>query len=663
MIAVECLEHPAIEADAQAAIASIGCAPGVWLGCDVESPGLFRRQAKAALDPLLVFYLDGRRLRIVPHGETGRALAERLGALADFERRQGRLEIGFGGDADMPHPALTLLRRVLAAFDTREPAFGFYGTLAFDYFRLAHGDALPEDGRRRLVLMLPSRVLLTGDGGHRWLEFRFPGLAAAAGAPAATDVEVDAAIDAAQLSRLDDDLPPGGHAAAVAHGVDLMRRGELCSLVLSQTFRRKVEVDAAQAFARLRHDNPYPAMFFANLGGGERVFGASPDVQVRADDEWVETAPVCGTFRRGADPVDDHEQAKALIGSDVDEASLALCSDSDRNDKARVCEPGSVALVSRRRLHFFTTIVHTVDHIRGRRRRGVDGFDIVLAHATPATVTGMPKAAARAAIEAIEAGWRGWYAGAAVRLGSDGSCEALTMLRFARLVGDGAEVRTGGSLLADSDPPREEEETRLKAEAMFRVLAGQSPRVPAAAAPPPPRRRVRVDDADDPLAALAREALVQAGCAFEPDAPIDVLGDGPLAVLRTRARPAAGRPTLALNHAALVLLERDGAVLEALATPQFGRALACTAVPGGLLAAAGCFNAGIHTTHRLPAAALPSGWTLAAVGADGRVVAAVHAARRIVALAFRPDSVRSLQRGAGHAALVAALRWLAEGAA
>jgi anthranilate synthase len=514
---------------------------------------------------------------------------------------------------------------------------------------------LPEDGRRRLVLMLPARVLVTGDGGHRWLEFQLPGLGAVAGA--------QADIDSVRLSRHDDDLPAGGHAAAVARGVALMRRGELCSLVLSQTFRRRVDVDAAQAFMRLRRDNPYPAMFFAHLGGDERVFGASPDVQVRADGEWVETAPVCGTFRRGTDPVDDHEQAKALIGSEVDEASLALCADSDRNDKALVCEPGSVELVSRRRLHFFSTIVHTIDHTRGRRRPGVDGFDIVLAHATPATVTGMPKAAARTAIEALEADWRGWYAGAAVRLGSDGSCEALTMLRFARLVGGWAEVRTGGSLLADSDPPREEEETRLKAESMFRVLAGGSPRAPAQALPPPARRRVRFDDGGDALAALAREALVQAGCEVAGEAPITVLGDGPLPLLRQRTAADAARPTLALNHAALVLLERDGAALEALPMPQFGRALACTVVPGGLLAALGPFNAGIHTTHRVPAVALPTGWTLAAEGADGRVIAAVHAARRIVALAFRPDAVRSLQRGAGQAALVAALQWLSEGAA
>ena len=68
-------------------------------------------------------------------------------------------------------------------------------------------------------------------------------------------------------------------------------------------------------------------------------------------------------------------------------------------------------------------------------------------------------------------------------------------------------------------------------------------------------------------------------------------------------------------------------------------------------------------THRLPAAALPAGWTLAAQGADGRVIAAVHPVRRIVALAFRPDALRSLQHDAGRKALLAALQWLAEGAA
>ncbi len=649
MIAVVRSERPAMAADVDAAISAIDRSPGVWLGCDVDVPGLYRREASAALDALLAVYLDGRLLRVVPHGGLGRALAAQLLPLAPFERIDGRLELRFaaGEGQDGVHPAITLLRDVLALFETQPAELGLYGLLAFDYYRLSRADELPDDGRRRVALILPQRVLLSSDAGARWVEFDFPGLAPVDGP--------QAEAPAARFERHADDHPPGGHAKAVARGVELMQRGELCSLVLSQTFRRETAVDAADAFTRLRRDNAYPAMFFVNAGGGERVFGASPDIQVRADAQWVETAPVCGTFRRGADAVDDYAQAKSLVTSAVDEASLAVCADSDRNDKALVCVPGSVEQVSRRRIHFFSTIIHAIDHTRGRRRADVDGFDIVLAHATPATVTGMPKRAARLAIADIEPGWRGWYAGAAVRIGADGSCEALTMLRFARLVDGWAEVRTGGSLLADSDPVREEEETQLKAQTMFRVLAGQSPRAAAPAPTAAPRgHAVRYVDGGDALAALAREALVQAGATFDERAALTVLGDGPLEALRER-EPVAG-PLLALNNAALALLARDGAVLEALAQPQFGRALASTAAADGPLAALGDFDAGLYSTSRITA--LPPGWTLAAQGADSRVVAACHAGRRAVALLFRPDATVSLRHAAGRRCLAAALDWL-----
>ena len=651
MIAVERIEQAAGAADAEAALATLDHSPGAWLGCDVTAPGQFRREAMVALDPLLSFYLDGNLLRVVPHGDIGRALAEQVATLAAFERVQGRLEIAFAASDAAPHPVISVLRCFLQSFAQKPRELGLYGALAFDYYRLSRADAVPDDGRRRLALFLPSRVLLTGDSGHRWVEFGFPGLQGVPGP--------QAAIETVQPERFDDDLPEGGHAAAVARGVEQMRRGALRSLVLSQTFRRRVQADAPGAFARLRRDNPYPAMFFVNLGGGERIFGASPDVQVRADAQWVETAPVCGTFRRGGDPVEDHEQAKALINSAVDEASLALCADSDRNDKALVCEPGSVELLSRRRVHFFSTIIHTIDHTRGKRRSDVDGFDIVLAHATPATVTGMPKTDARVAIASLEAVWRGWYAGAAVRIGADGSCEALTILRFARLLGAWVEVRTGGSLLADSEPVREEEETRLKAESMFRVLSGQSPRAPAAAVPEPPKRRVCFLDGGDALAALAREALAQVGCEFDTAASLLVRGDGPLELLRSQQVVSDGRATLALNNAALALLEQDGAALEPLDVPQFGRALDCVAVAGGLLDDLGNFRVGIYATHCVRLASLPAGWILAAQGSDGRVIAAVQPARRIVALLFRPDAVLSLHRSAGRLSLLAALGWLA----
>jgi hypothetical protein len=255
-------------------------------------------------------------------------------------------------------------------------------------------------------------------------------------------------------------------------------------------------------------------------------------------------------------------QAKGLMTSDVDEASLAVCADSDRADKARVCVPGSVEQVSRRRLHFFSTIIHAIDHTRGRRRADCDGFDIVLAHATPATVTGMPKAKARARDH------RAWSpAGAAgmpaPRCASAPTAAArhLTMLRFARLVDGVAEVRTGGSLLADSDPVREEQETRLKAETLFRVLAGQSPRPAAAPAAAPQPHTVAFDDGGDPLGPLLAEALVQAGCRFARRPRCVCWAMGPM----LPAGPA--NPLLAINGAGLACWRATARWCAALATP------------------------------------------------------------------------------------------------
>ena len=652
-IRVERSETPASADDAHAMIARLESACGAWIGCDVSAEGLYRREAIACADPALAFYLDGSTLRIVPRTPAGHAIAASIGHLHAFERREGRLEIAFGHAPCAPHPVIGFLRKFLAMFAPACPELGLYGAFAFDFHRLERGDAIPQDDRRRMVLFFPERVLVTGDAGHRWIAFRFPDLAPPSVPPSPAEPPP------ARFESRSDDHPPGGHAAVVARGVERLGRGELASLVLSQTFRRPVQTSPGAAFGMLRAANPYPAMFFLNLGGGETVFGASPDLQVRADATWVETAPVCGTVRRGIDPMDDYAQARELFNSDVDEASLAVCGDSDRNDKAKVCVPGSVELVSRRRLHFFSTIIHAIDHNRGRRRPDADAFDILLAHTTPATVTGMPKRAAVAAIEALEPGWRGWYAGAAVRIGCDNSLEALTMLRFARVIDGWAEVRTGGSLLADSDPRREEEETRLKAESLFRVLSGRPPRAGSPDRTVFPGHPVRFVDIGDPFGPLASEALVRAGARFDDAARVTVLGDGAPASARAAIASLTGGPLLAINNSGLALLETDGASAGRLPRAQFARSIEAHAAETGFLSDIGRFTAGIYADRRIEADRLPDGWSAVALADDGRVLVAAHAARRRCAILFRADSALSSRHDAGIRVLAAALAWLA----
>ena len=369
------------------------------------------------------------------------------------------------------------------------------------------------------------------------------------------------------------------------------------SLTLSQSFRRRVgAASAAAAFATLRRANPAPATFFVNTGDGERLFGASPDLQLQVRGRDVEAFPVCGTVARGHGPVGEAESFRQLINEDVDAASLAVCTDALRNDLAPLCEPGSLRLHDRRRPMALATVVHTVDRFGGRLRDGADAWDAIVATAAPAMVTGTPRRLALAAIADLEAGPRGWYGGLAVQVAANGDALVGTILRAAAIRDGIAEVRTGGDLLADSEPAREEHESRVKAVSLWRALglsvaaelqsaiaggadAASAQKVVSAATRRdrncPPRAlplAVALRDGGDPFSAAVTDALQACGVAIEPEAkPVVRIGSD--AAMRG-AEDASEIGFVAIGDAGARVLGNAGWTVRSI-RPEHGRLVRC----------------------------------------------------------------------------------------
>ena len=159
-----------------------------------------------------------------------------------------------------------------------------------------------------------------------------------------------------------------------------------------------------------------------------------------------------------------------LLGSAKEESELTMCTDVDRNDKSRVCVPGTVTVIGRRQIEMYSRLIHTVDHIEGRLKPGFDAIDAFLTHMWAVTVTGAPKAWAMQFIEDNEAAPRRWYGGAVGKIGFDGSMNTGLTLRTARIKDGVAAVRAGATLLYDSDPESEERETHIKARALLETL-------------------------------------------------------------------------------------------------------------------------------------------------------------------------------------------------
>ena len=140
-------------------------------------------------------------------------------------------------------------------------------------------------------------------------------------------------------------------------------------------------------------------------------------------------------------------------------------------------------MIGRRLIESYAGLFHTVDHVEGILQPAFDSLDAFLTHMWAVTVIGAPKKAAAQAIENLEKDARGWYGGAVGMLSLNGDINTGILIRTVHLRDGIARYSVGATLLYDSVPAMEEQETRLKATGFFRALRGVKKEAAATAAP------------------------------------------------------------------------------------------------------------------------------------------------------------------------------------
>ena len=368
---------------------------------------------------------------------------------------------------------MSLVRDLVAAFSANDDGLlGLFGAFAYDLvFQIE--DLVQkrprENDQRDIVLYVPDRLLAydraTGRGVVLSYDFTWKGKSTE-GLPRETAESPYQKTPRQGFA----DHAPGEYQATVETARAAFARGDLFEAVPGQLFAEPCERSPAEVFQRLCVINPSPYGALMNLGDGEFLVSASPEMFVRSDGRRVETCPISGTIARGTDAIGDAEQIRQLLNSEKDEFELNMCTDVDRNDKARVCIPGTIKVLARRQIETYSKLFHTVDHVEGMLRPGFDALDAFLTHAWAVTVTGAPKLWAMQFVEDHERSPRRWYAGAIGAVNFDGSINTGLTIRTIRMKDGLAEVRVGATCLFDSDPAAEDRECQVKAAALFQAL-------------------------------------------------------------------------------------------------------------------------------------------------------------------------------------------------
>jgi anthranilate synthase len=397
----------------------------------------------------------------------------------------------------------TALREITAALGCEDPHLGLYGAFGYDLafqFEPVRPRLERPATQRDLVLHLPDEIWVLDrkreEAVRYSYDFEVAGASTAGLGRQTASTGAEHEVRSVRHQELPEQPRPGSYARVVEEARERFACGDLFEVVPGHVFYGRCASPAA-FYELLRQRNPAPYEFLFNLGEGEYLVGASPEMYVRVTGDRVETCPIAGTIARGEDTLEDAANIATLLGSAKEESELTMCTDVDRNDKARVCVPGSVRVIGRRQIEMYSRLIHTVDHIEGRLRPGFDAFDAFLTHMWAVTVTGAPKTWAMQFIEDHEQTPRRWYGGAVGKVGFDGSMNTGLTLRTAHITGGIAAVRAGATLLYDSVPEAEEKETQIKARALLETLEEASRIERVAAADPGASRAPAVDPARD----------------------------------------------------------------------------------------------------------------------------------------------------------------------
>ena len=664
---------------------------GALFSSNYEYPGRYTRWEFGFSEPPVMIEARGRAMRIRALNPRGAVLVQimrpALDDIAEVERVEDA-EDGLAVQVRQPDrvyneeersrapSVFSVLRAIVALFATEEDShLGLYGAFGYDLaFQFEPIDLKlerPED-QRDLVLFLVDSLLVSDHYSARAFVYSYD---FAKGDLSTEGLAGGGAAD--DFVRGPSDVPrgdhvPGEYAELVKEAKKSFRRGDLFEVVPGQVFYEPCKDAPSAIFRRLKKINPAPFGFMMNLGEQEYLVGASPEMFVRVTGRRVETCPISGTIKRGADAIEDSEQILKLLQSKKDESELTMCSDVDRNDKSRVCEPGSVRVIGRRQIEMYSRLIHTVDHIEGRLRPGMDAFDAFLSHAWAVTVTGAPKLWAMRFIENHEKSTRFWYGGAIGAIQFDGDMNTGLTLRTIRIKNGVAEVRAGATLLNDSDPDEEEAETELKASAMRAAIRGDVKandgpgdgyRMPVGQG----RRILLVDHEDSFVHTLANyfrqtgaEVLttrspVDTGVfdSFRPDLVVLSPGPGNPSDFDCRATisKALDRslPIFGVCLGLQAIADYYGATLDQLDEPMHGKPSRVSVHHAGSIFAGLPDQVTIGRYHSLHARrdTLPNTLTVTASTADDVVMGLEHADLPVAAVQFHPESIMSLGQDAG----------------
>lgn len=405
-----------------------------------------------------------------------------LDPIASFRVADNQIRISRANEKELLLPAkrddfIDHLRSFLNSFEISEPvpAGGLYGYIGYDmlhYFEdvnlnIRHAAAYAHPG---MVMSAYRFVLHLNHFNDSLTIYEF--------IPEGDESQMDKLLAALRLQRnlrfpfgvsseVESNMSDAFFLEMVRKAKQHCYRGDVFQLVVSRRFQAGYTGDDFNVYRALRRINPSPYLFYLDYGH-YRIFGSSPESQLRIKEGKASLNPIAGTYRRTGDALADAELAEKLSIDPKENAEHAMLVDLARNDLSRSCQDVSVETF--KEVQYFSHVIHLVSKVNGTLRRPGDVLHVVADTFPAGTLSGAPKVRAMELIDAIEPQSRGFYGGAAGFIGFNGDVNLAILIRSFLSIHQKLHFQAGAGVVAASVAENELQEVNNKLAALNNAL-------------------------------------------------------------------------------------------------------------------------------------------------------------------------------------------------
>lgn len=350
-----------------------------------------------------------------------------------------------------------IIRAFMNKFESDNNYLGLYGMFAYDFVRNFEniGNIHQDEPGDDFTLFLPSKVNVFDDLAKQAKQYEMH-------LPGKNEPFEKYQLKLSDKPHLIENMSDEEFMDKVALIRNDVKDGRFMQCVFSKSEDVSLTKHPFFSYEILREINPSPYCFYFDMGKGDYMYGASPEIHLVVENGRFVIRPLAGTAGRSLNPLEDYELKLGLLTDPKERSEHAMLVDLARNEAYRLCIPESVKIDDLFTIERYKNLIHMASGISGILQDKYDSIDALLTTIPAGTLSGAPKREAMIAIEELETHRRGFYGGAIGYIAFNGDCNTGITIRSINVTDGYSRIQAGVGVVLGSNPINELKEFNKK---------------------------------------------------------------------------------------------------------------------------------------------------------------------------------------------------------